>query len=67
MFNDGIDQDEVLDLLSHLVGNSLVVVDESASGERRYRLLETIRQYRRDRLFRSGEVLAVGNRHFESS
>ena len=58
--DDGIDQDEVLDLLSHLVNKSLVVVDESASGERGYRLLETIRQYGRDRLFRSGEVVAMG-------
>jgi predicted ATPase len=61
----GIDHDEVLDLLSHLVDKSLVVVEESASGERRYRLLETIRQYGRDRLFRSGEIAAVGARHFE--
>ena len=63
--DDGIDQSEVLDLLSHLVDKSLVVVEESASGERRYRLLETIRQYGRDRLFRSGEAVAVGARHFE--
>jgi non-specific serine/threonine protein kinase len=62
---NGIERDEVLDLLSHLVNKSMVAVDESVSGERRYRLLETIRQYGRDRLFRSGEIDAVGARHFE--
>ena len=62
---NGIEQEEALDLLSHLVDKSLVVVDENPSGERRYRLLETIRQYGRDRLFRSGEIAAVCARHFE--
>ena len=41
----GIDEVEVLDLLSALVARSLVVAEDAASGERRYRLLETIRQY----------------------
>ena len=39
---------EALDLLSHLVDKSLVVAEEQPqSGETRYRLLETIRQYAR--------------------
>src|SRR5829696_1005005 len=38
--------DEVLELLSHLVDKSLVMVREE-SGEARYRLLETVRQYGR--------------------
>ncbi len=63
--DNDIEQDQVMDLLSHLVNKSLVAVEENASGERRYRLLETIRQYGRDRLFRSGEIEALGARHFE--
>jgi non-specific serine/threonine protein kinase len=62
--DNGIDSGEVMDLLSHLVNKSLVTVEESASGERRYRLLETIRQYGRDRLFRSGESDPLNARHF---
>jgi predicted ATPase len=48
---DGIDQSDVLDLLSALVARSLVVVsdhalsDDLADGQRRYRLLETMREY----------------------
>ena len=46
----GIDELEVLDLLSALVARSLVVAEDAASGERRYRLLETIRQYAEERV-----------------
>jgi predicted ATPase/class 3 adenylate cyclase len=40
----------VLDLLSELVEKSLVVVDGSAGGTTRYRLLEPVRQYASERL-----------------
>jgi predicted ATPase len=56
--------DEVLDLLTHLVDKSLVVVEEQAEAGR-YRLLETIRQYARDKVFESGEAEAVRDRHLE--
>ncbi len=46
----GIDDVEVLDLLSALVARSLVVAEDAPSGERRYRLLETIRQYAEERV-----------------
>ena len=46
----GIDQVEVLDLVSALVARSLVVAEDAPSGERRYRLLETIRQYAEERV-----------------
>ena len=42
-----------LDLLSRLVSKSLVVLDGEFDGERRYRLLETVRQYARERLVQS--------------
>jgi len=52
---------DVLDLLSLLVNKSLVVVEEG--NEARYRLLETIRQYTRDKLLESGEGEDVRNKH----
>ena len=58
---DGISQEEVLDLLSSLAEKSLVVVENS--GER-YRMLETIRQFARERLRASSEEPAVRERHF---
>ena len=55
---------EALDLLSHLVDKSLVVVDELIEArERRCRLLETIRQYARDKLLESGEAAAARDLH----
>ncbi len=59
--SDGLGE-ELLDLLTHLVDKSLVVVGEEAD-EGRYHLLETIRQYARDKLLESGEAAAVRERH----
>jgi non-specific serine/threonine protein kinase len=53
----------VLDLLTSLVQKSLVVYDEDEQGRGRYRLLETVRQYGRDRLLESGETDIVRDRH----
>ena len=62
--NDGIESDEILDLLSQLVNKSLVVVIEhSQSGETRYRMLETIRQYAREKLLEAGESEILRDRH----
>src|SRR4029079_4999203 len=61
---DGIAEEDVLDLVAGLVDKSLVLVDTSA-GEARYRLLETVRQYARDRLVASGELEAIRERHAE--
>ena len=60
---EGVEKGEVLDLLSHLVGKSLVVVEDDGRGARRYRYLETVQQYGRGRLVGSGEVERVKNRH----
>jgi hypothetical protein len=46
------------------VDRSLVVVDEGI-GEARYRLLETIRQYAREKLFEAGEAERARNRHLD--
>jgi non-specific serine/threonine protein kinase len=52
---DGIHPYAVLDLLAQLVDKSLVIAEE-LRGAVRYRLLETIRQYARDRLPEAGEA-----------
>jgi len=53
----------MLDLLSHLVDKSLVIADDDGGGGRRYRLLETVRQYGRERVVRSGDAERVRDRH----
>ncbi len=63
---EGIGSDEVLDLLAHLVNKSLVIVFEQAQGrEARYRMLETVRQYARERLIDSGEGKEIRDRHLD--
>ena len=59
---DGVDAFEVLDLVVRLVDKSLVVAEEQG-GKVRYRLLETVRQYGRERLGESAETEAVKRRH----
>jgi predicted ATPase len=54
---------EVLDLLASLVQKSLILYEEDEHGQGRYRLLETARQYARDRLLESGEGEAVRDQH----
>jgi len=54
----------VLDLLARLADKSLVIV-EPRDDETRYRLMETIRQYARDRLLESGEVETIRDRHLD--
>jgi non-specific serine/threonine protein kinase len=54
----------VLDLLTSLVDKSLVIYDER-EGRARYQLLETVRQYARDRLLESRESDAVRVRHLD--
>src|SRR6266540_2255176 len=55
---------DILDLLSQLVNKSLVVVIEhSQSGETRYRMLETIRQYAREKLLEAGGSEIVRDHH----
>lgn len=60
---DGIEEGEVLDLLSILVDKSLVVAETSAEDRVRYRMLEPVRQYGQEKLEESGEADAIGRRH----
>jgi predicted ATPase/class 3 adenylate cyclase len=57
-----VDAAGILDLLTSLVDKSLVIA-EPHGGETRYRLLETVRQYARDRLAESGESAQINGRH----
>jgi anthranilate/para-aminobenzoate synthase component II len=55
---------DVLELLIQLVNKSLVIVDEEVE-ETRYHLLETIRQYARNKLLEAGEAEQIRNAHMK--
>jgi predicted ATPase/class 3 adenylate cyclase/Tfp pilus assembly protein PilF len=57
-----VDQYAVLDLLMRLVDKSLLTA-ETGGTEARYRQLETVRQYARDRLLETGEAKEALRRH----
>ena len=60
---EGVDEDEILELLSELVEKSLVVAEPTEQGGVRHRLLEPVRQYALEKLGRSGEAEKVRCRH----
>ena len=63
---DAIQRDDVLDLLTQLVNKSLVIPDYHLDTEGRYHLLETIRQYARERLLEaSGGGVEIRERHLQ--
>ncbi|HEY5983212.1 MAG TPA: adenylate/guanylate cyclase domain-containing protein [Anaerolineales bacterium] len=55
---------DVLNLLTQLVNKSLIAVEDEGR-EPRYRLLETVRQYARDKLLELGEAQQARDAHFE--
>ena len=55
-----VNTDDVVYVLIGLIEQSMVVVDEDGD---RYRMLETVRQYARERLLESGEAQAWSERH----
>jgi non-specific serine/threonine protein kinase len=59
---EDLQREDVLDLLSHLVDKSLVLVAEQDS-ETRYRLLEAVRQYGWEKLSESGEEGQIREQH----
>jgi predicted ATPase/class 3 adenylate cyclase len=62
--DDATDELAVLDVLSSLVDKSLV--QSNPEGDQRYRLLESTRQYAREKLLESDEHPAVARRHAEA-
>ncbi|MEU3960939.1 BTAD domain-containing putative transcriptional regulator [Streptomyces buecherae] len=59
---DGVAHHDVLDLVTRLVDRSLVVVVDAPTG-RRYRLLESVAAYARERLADMADLDAVRERH----
>ena len=57
-----LDPYDVLDLMVQLVDKSLVIAEEHG-GQERYRMLETIREYGRERLTEANETAAFKTRH----
>jgi non-specific serine/threonine protein kinase len=69
-----IDSDDTLNLLGRLVERSLVVAEigleaedlpPPLAGGLRYRMLESVREYARERLVQSGEEVTLRHRHRE--
>jgi predicted ATPase/class 3 adenylate cyclase len=59
-----VEELDVFDTLNSLADKSLIMVEPSGEGTR-YRLLETLRQYARDRLEESAQTAVWRNRHFQ--
>lgn len=59
---DGIAREEVLDLVAGLVDKSVLITEETPFGLR-YRLMESLREYGRERLAECGGTDAVQRRH----
>jgi predicted ATPase/class 3 adenylate cyclase len=62
---NGLDRDEVFDVVGQLVNKSLVIAEPNDEAHLRYRMLETIRQYAQERLEASGELSDVRSAHAE--
>jgi predicted ATPase/DNA-binding XRE family transcriptional regulator len=62
-----LDEWSVLDILDALADKSLLSMDEHAdeTGNTRYRMLETVRQYARDRLAEHAETASIRDRHLQ--
>ncbi|MDQ2985610.1 MAG: adenylate/guanylate cyclase domain-containing protein [Armatimonadota bacterium] len=58
-----IERDDILHLLVQLVGKSLVLYDEMSA---RYRLLETVRWYSRQKLAETSDAAATRDRHLRA-
>ena len=60
-----VEEGDVLELLSGLANKSLVVSEPTGDGRVRYRLLESVRQYAREKLEENRNAEAVRRRHAE--
>ncbi len=54
---------DMLEMLAQLTNKSLAMAEQARGRDMRYRLLETIRQYAREKLFDSGEGELLRDRH----
>jgi predicted ATPase/DNA-binding SARP family transcriptional activator/DNA-binding CsgD family transcriptional regulator len=60
---EGVEEDDILDLLSGVVEKSLVVAEATEASGVRYRMLEPVRQYAQEKLEEGGEGEEVRLRH----
>jgi predicted ATPase/class 3 adenylate cyclase len=60
---DGVEAWDVLDALTELVAKSMVLADVTADGTTRYQMLETLRQYARERIDERGDADQWRRRH----
>jgi predicted ATPase len=58
-----LDEFDIFDSMEQLVNKSLITVKHHQADEARYGMLESIRQYARDRLFATDEGEAIRDRH----
>lgn len=63
--NPPLNRDQVLDHLTRLVDKSLVLSDRTASDLVRYRILEPLRQYAKEKLIQSGESDLIARLHLD--
>ena len=61
--DDHIGEWDVLDALRGLVAKSMLTIDDDSESSGRYQMLETLRQYARERLDEAGEVDTWRRRH----
>jgi predicted ATPase len=62
---DGIAGEEILELLISLANKSIVQVERVQGHETRYRLLETVRQYAREKLFDARQSALLRDQHLD--
>jgi predicted ATPase/class 3 adenylate cyclase len=62
---NGVEDWEVLDLLTQLVDKSLLAVETGPDGSIRYTMTESVWQYTREKLEESGELAEMRDRHLE--
>ena len=62
---EGLAAEHILDRISSLVSKSLVVADTIGRTQARYRLLETIREYAREKLDEAGEAARLRDCHLD--
>src|SRR6185295_15447678 len=62
---EGVTENDILDLVTHLADKSLLMPEEGSGGAARYRLLETLREYGREKLEASGAEPRYAGAHAE--
>jgi predicted ATPase/class 3 adenylate cyclase len=62
---EGLQSEDILDLLDELVTKSIVIAEASDSDKQRYRMLETIRQYAQQKLVETDEAVFFHDQHLD--